>query len=978
MSQGTVRRGTRLGTDPVPFRFDGRSYAAQQGDSAASALWAAGVRVLNRSIKYRRPRAFLALGPEDPNALLTVGTAPCIVPNVPAAQLTLTDGLVLTSQNRWPSLRFDLAALCLGAGASLWSAGFYYKTFMWPSWRTYEGMIRRLAGLGYAPGASNLPDTTVHHRSADVVIAGGGAAGLVCALQAARSGLRVTLLERSPVLGGELEFETATIDDLPAREWLAQAEATLHVLGVSVLRNTALISIADGLAIAHEQPSGMPGADTLHKLHAPTFVNAMGSVERGIAFIDNDRPGVMLTGAAERLVACYGVAPGSAVVLFGCHDRLYATAQRLIASGVTVRAVVDTRQATGAAGREALQAQGIECLLGHAVVAARGTPVLRSVSVVALDAPAQSRTIRCDALLVGGGWTPYVYSDLQQGGRPTFRAELGAFVATDQPAWRCTIGAAAGHLDLRAVVADAHAMGLTLAESAGRRLDAALAAPRVTAHDGTPALEPYYRSPAARRDEKRQFVDPQNDVTVADLRQAIAEGFVDIEHIKRYTTLGIGTEQGRTGGTLGAAIVAELRDLPQAVVTPSRSRGPFQPVPMHVLRGHRTATELRPGRRTALHDLHLAAGAELELMSGWLRPRFYTANGVTAAAASVVEARRVRAEGGICDASTLGKIEIAGPDAATFLDRLYLGRPSTLGLHRARYAVLLREDGMVLDDGLMLRCGHDRFLATTSSSHLGHVLSHLEFYRDTECAEQRLAITDLTEAWSVIVVAGPASRDALHEVLGAAFRAPLDALRHMDITDGRWGQYRVRILRASFTGELAYEVHCQPAAAPLLWMRLAGTGLQPFGLEALDVLRVEKGYFTSSELNGQTTPLDVGLERLVNVARSAVGVALLDRPGLTDPERPQLVGLRAADGRASFAGGAQLTADADSVHSVGYVTSAVYSPQLGETVGLALVARRLAVPGQELTARDPIRSGDTPVRIVAPVHFDASNERMKA
>ena len=972
-----LRQGTRLSAERVTFRFDGRDYTGQRGDSAASALWAAGVRLLNRSIKYRRPRAFLALGPEEPNALVTVGAAPACVPNVPAPQLLVAAGLELRSQNRWPSLRHDLAATLLGLGSSFWGAGFYYKTFMWPSWRTYEPLIRKLAGLGYAPGASSLPAVPVRHLVADVLIAGGGPAGLVAALGAARAGLRVVLVEREPVLGGELEFEAATIDGEPALAWVSRIATSLEALGAVILTDTALTTVAESLAIAHQQPAGMPGNDTLYRVHAPLFVNAMGAVERGIAFVDNDRPGVMLVGAAERLLARYGVPAGRAVVLFGNHDRLYAAARRLRDAHVPVSAVVDTRTTTASALRPLLMADGVECLLGHTVTVARGSPELRTVTVAAIGAPTQTRRIPADALLVSGGWSPYVYAGLQSGGRPRYRDDLAAFTAEDQPEWRMACGAAAGHTDLVAVIADAQATGQKLAEHARHTGTDIAATPVVLDADAPPALVPYFRSPATPANEKRQFVDLQNDVTVADLRQALAEGFSDIEHVKRYTTLGVGTEQGRTGGTLGAAVLAELRGLPPAEVGLSRSRGPFQPVPMQALVGHRTAAELRPARRTALHELHVAAGGELELMGGWLRPRYYAANGPSAAAACIVEADRVRTAGGICDASTLGKIEIRGADAAAFIDRVYLGQPSSIAVGRSRYAVLLREDGMVLDDGLLLRVAADHFLATTSSSHLAHVLAHLEFHRDTDWVGRRVALTDVTEAWSVIVVAGPTSRTVLHDVLGTSGIAAIDRLSHMDVVDTTWGGYRVRVLRASFSGELAYEMHCQPAAAPLLWTRLAGSGLLPFGLEALDVLRVEKGYLTTSEITGQTTPQDLRMDRLVAAAPNAIGVALLDRPGLSDRERPILVGLHAADAGARFYGGAQLTEGADSVHSVGYVTSSVYSPALRRWVGLALIARRLTANGTALVARDPIREGDTTVTVVPTAHFDPHNERMK-
>jgi sarcosine oxidase subunit alpha len=933
-----LRTGRRIGADTFEFQFDGRTFRAQAGDTAASALTAAGVRALGRSIKFRRLRGLLALGPEEPNALLTVADGPDRIPNVPAPLVRVTPGMRLYSQNRWPSLRVDVAAL-LQLGAGFWGAGFYYKTFLWPSWRFYEPLIRRLAGLGPAPAASSLPVARVRHLDADVIIAGAGPAGLCAALDATRAGERVILCEAQPQVGGELAFEAATIDGLTATDWVEAIRAELQERGVTLLTDTAIVSASDGVAIAHHQPAGMPGADTLLRLYAPRLVNAMGANERPIAFIDNDLPGILLAGAAERLLADYGVRVGQRIVLFGNHDRLYHTAQRLLAGGIGVQLIVDTRATPDCPARTALAAAGIDCVAGHAILRARGIRAVRVVEVAPVGAPRATRHVTCDAVLVSGGWTPALRASVLQ-------------------PWQ-SCGAAAGQLTLAAITGASHG-------------------------DGEPHLAPFWRSPASAAQEKRQFVDLQNDVTVADLRQALAEGFREIEHVKRYTTLGVGTDQGRTGGVLGAAILAELSDSALATVGVTRARGPYRPVPMGVLSGTRVGPQLRPARRTPLHEVHVAAGGVMELMGGWLRPRYYVGNGGDAAAAGIAEAARVRAQGGLCDGSTLGKICIAGPDAPAFLERLYLGRPGAMIPGRARYIALLREDGMVLDDGLMIRESATRFVATTSTTHLAQVLSHLEFYRDTEWRGRRIALTDVTESTAVIIVAGPASRSMLQEVLGDAWRAALARLNHMGFADGAAPDgSRLRVLRASFTGELAYELHGRPAGAAALWAALAATGLAPFGLEALDILRVEKGYLTGSELNGQVTPQDAGLGAMLRPGKdgspvNSVGCALLAREALQADDRPILVGVRAADGKSAFLGGAQVTATALDTRSLGYVTSSVFSPALGQWIGLALVARDHATPDTPVVARDPLRGGDTPLRIVPCTHVDPAGERLRS
>ena len=496
--------------------------------------------------------------------------------------------------------------------------------------------------------------------------------------------------------------------------------------------------------------------------------------------------------------------------------------------------------------------------------------------------------------------------------------------------------------------------------------------------DAAPNLVPFWRSPADRSGEKRQFVDMQNDVTVADLRQSLEEGFRDIEHVKRYTTLGIGTDQGRTGGALGAAIVAELSGGELSAVGMSRTRPPYQPINLMALAGSRTGAALRPERRTPMHDWHVANGAVLEPAGLWLRPRYYSANGSDAFAAGVSEAARVRNVGGITDGSTLGKIEVAGPDAAVLLDRLYLSRASTIKPGRSKYMVNLREDGMVLDDGIVLRLAEDRFLATVSSGHAGHMLSHFEFWRDVHAPGSAVTLTDVTEAWAVIVVAGPQSREKLRAILGNEWHEPLASLTHMAFAEGRWQGRGLRMLRASFSGELAFELHCRPGIAVPLWSALVQAGLPPYGLEALDILRVEKGYLVTSEINGQTTPQDLGMDSLIKLGNPCVGRDLLDREAFHDPQRPRLVGLQALDPKESFLAGAQVTVASAPTRSVGHVTSTVYSPALSRWIGLALVGRHLSSEDHELIARDPIRGRETRVKVVPPAHFDASGARMRA
>jgi heterotetrameric sarcosine oxidase alpha subunit len=974
-----LRRGARLSEQSFEFSFYGRQLSAQQGDTLASALLANGQRLVGRSFKYRRPRGLLTAGVEEPNGLVTVGSGAFRVPNVPSPRLRLAAGMIITSQNRWPSLQFDLAS-SLQLVKGFLGAGFYYKTFMWPSWRFYEPLIRRLAGLGPAPADCNLAPPEVRNLDCDVLIAGGGPAGLAAALAAVRSSARVVLCERDSTCGGELEFETATIDGESATAWIAAALAEIQRSGGLVLNSTAVVGGTNGLVVAIQQPGGLPGADTLYRIRPRSFIAAMGCVERPLAFIDNDRPGVMLVNAAESYLAAWGVQVGQEAILFGNHDRLYAAAQRLAAGGVRIRAVIDVRSPSSAPTseeiRRALAGAGIECLMGHAVVRALGGSEVRGVQVASLDARAPLRTIACDALLISGGWSPATHAGLNEGGTSTYLPQVTGFGAGPQPGWRALCGAANGIFELGEVLADGHRAGVNAARSLGLSTDSARAP--IGQGDSPPHLVAYWRALAKPSDENRQFVDFQNDVTVADLRQSLEEGFTDIEHVKRYTTLGVGTDQGRIGAVLGAAILAELSAREVGEVGQFRARPPYQPVTMKTIAGLRAGLQLRPVRRTPLEAWHASHGGMLEPMGLWMRARYYDTGGVDAARAGCDEATRVRAYGGIFDGSTLGKFEVVGRDAAEFLDRMYLTRASTIKVGRSKYMVNLREDGMVLDDGIALRLATDRFLVTTSTGHADHMLSHFEYYRDTDYAGRAVSITDVSEAWAVIVCAGPAARQALGAVLGEGWIEPLSRLTHMGFATGEWRGAALRLLRASFSGELAFELHCRPRIAIPLWQALVDSGLPPYGIEALDILRLEKGYLIGAELNGQTTPADLGMDALVKAGNPCIGRELMDRAGMQRADRPKLVGVRAVDGRSKFLAGAQLTTPDEQVRSSGYVTSSAYSPSCREWIGLALLSRQNAHEGNVLLARDPLRAAETLVRVTSPVHFDPTGERMKS
>jgi heterotetrameric sarcosine oxidase alpha subunit len=975
---------------PIEFQFDGRRHRGLEGDTLASALLAHGVRLFGRSVKFRRPRGVLTCGAEEPNALVTLDAGGAAIPNVPATLAHLAPGFSARSQNRWPSLRFDLTA-AFGAGGALYGAGFYYKTFMWPSWRWYEPLIRRLAGLGQAPERARVALGSERYLSCDVLVIGAGPAGLAAAASAASAGAQVIVCEQDLLPGGELQFESARIDGLAATEWAARSCAQLRAARARMLYRTAAIGVYEEQVLALRQSDGRPGTDEeLLLLRPRVLIIATGALERPIAFEDNDRPGVMLLGAIERYASRYAVRAGNEAVIFGNHDRLYPAALRLGEQGIRIRAIVDPRPRPALAAVDELERRGTRILGGHVLERALGSMSVHGARIGALDTGAVLE-LPCDLIGVSGGWTPSIPLAVQAGAEPRYLPELGAFVTPDQGEV-LTVGAAAGHLELAQALGGGACAGTRAAEAL-RSDDAAKAATvgsiagidttagvGAIAGDPVPNLQLIWRVPRGR--EKRQFVDLQNDVTVADLRQAVAEGFREIEHVKRYTTLGVGTDQGKTGGLLGAAISAEFLGEPLAAVGQSRARPPVRPVPLATLAGLAAPLAVKPFRRTPLHDVLLANGALMEPSGLWLRARHFAGREADPVAAGIEEARRVRHAGGLLDASTLGKIEVSGADAAAFLDRVCLGRPSRIDIGRARYAVLLREDGMVLDDGLLVRLAQSHFLLTASTHGAATVLAHLQYHIASGPAALEVCCADATEVWGVIVVSGPKSRELIGEVLPPTLAAEAASLAHLGSVPGEWRGRPLRILRASFSGELAYELHCAADEAASLWQALHAAGsereVRPYGLEALDVLRIEKGYLTSAEITGQTSPYDLRLESWVRASADCIGRALLERPALHEPSRPILVGLIAAEPARRFNAGAQLTAPGASREPLGYVTSATFSPTLNRHVALGLLARDHAHPQARVLAADPLAGTELPLLVTEPVHFDPAGERMRA
>jgi sarcosine oxidase subunit alpha len=946
----------------VRFRFEGHEYEGHPGDTLASALLANGVRLVARSWKFHRPRGIFAAGMEEPSALVQFGTMESGEPNCRVTDIALADGLVASSQHAWPSLAFDIAAL-VGWLGRLFPAGFYYKMFfrspvLWR--RVWEPLLRRMAGLGETPRKAETARHDKLHAHCDVAVIGAGPTGLAAALAAGHSGARVILLEADRELGGSLLRRPGQLEP----GWVDQAEAELTAFPeVRVLTDTVAFGRYDG---NHLMAAERGKRNRLWHIRAHRVVLATGAIERPPVFPGNDRPGVMLAGAVEAYVNRYAVAPGRRAVLFVNNDDAYHAAVTLRGAGVAIAAIVDPRPELGDTARALVQ--GVPLYLSHAVAATSGRHGLQQVTVRPLTDGAMPR-IDCDLLAVSGGWNPAVHLFAHAGGRLHYDEALTAFLPDmDSDAAVKPAGAAAGSFDLAACLAEGTEAGIRAAVACGF-------SPTVPA---LPAVAPTAARPEQDlwldpgKDGRKSFVDLHNDVTAADIGLAAREGFTAIEHVKRWTTLGMGTDQGKTGNIPGLALLS--RELGRAIADTGTTtfRPPFVPVSFGLLAGRERGAFFDPIRRTPLHDWHVAAGAVFEDVGQWKRPRYYPRPGETMDQAVRRECLAARDAVALLDASTLGKIGVSGPDAGRFLDRLYISRWSNLAVDRCRYGVMCRDDGMMFDDGVGTRLAADRFFITTTTGNAGAVLDWFEEWLQTEWPELDVFCTSLTEEFANATLVGPAARQVLAALAPrldlAAF--PFMAMREADIAG-----IAARIFRVSFSGELSYEINVPAEAAPALWERLMAAGephgITSYGTEAMHVLRAEKGYFmVGQETDGSVTPLDLGLAIKPD---DFLGRRSLARPDTARADRKQLVGLLPDDPNLVLPEGAQLIAEPQSTAMLGHVTSSYFGPRIGHGFALALIKGGRQLHGTAVWA---YHAGRTfPARICSPVFYDPEGQR---
>ncbi len=980
----------------INFKFNGKSYTGYEGDTLASALLSNGIHLVGRSFKYHRPRGFFAAGVDEPNAKLQVQLNGHSEPNVNATEIELVEGISATSQNCWPSVNFDIGAIN-NFLHKFFPAGFYYKTFMWPKsfwYKIYEPFIRKAAGLGVASVEKDKERYDHKFEYCDLLVTGSGPAGLASAYAAAKSGAKVILAEDKHRFGGSLLMDDVSIDNLSGKDWADKIISELKEMPNVTVKNRSqvfgyydhnMLVMFERVGDHLEKKSEFTPRQRLWYIRCKEVILSTGSIERPIVFGNNDTPGVMLASGAKEYMKVYGVLVGKKPIIFTNNDSAYETAIEFKNNGADPL-ILDTRKEHMSELVNETKNKGIEIKFNHAVIRANGYKKVKSADIGELsEDKTEYKNIKkaeCDCICVSGFWTPSVHLASQSGNKLKFDNQIDAFVPDKSKQNEFTVGSANGDFTLQNTLNKGFKAGKDISKKINNK-EIDIQIPNATEKKHN-IHDKFWCAPLPKKIQAKRFVDFQNDVSVTDIEIALREGYRSIEHVKRYTTLGMATDQGRTSNLNGLQLVSNIENKIVPEVGHTTFRPPFTPVTIGTIVGREIGKHFMPTRLTPMHEWHVKNNAVFVDAGAWKRPRYYKIGNETMLQAANREAKNVREKVGICDVTTLGKIDVKGPDAAEFLNRVYTNAWMKLPIGKARYGVMLREDGMVMDDGTTTRISENHYHMTTTTAQAANVLSHLEYYLQIIWPDLNVNVVSTTEQWAGAALAGPKSRDVLEKLFPKS-NVSNEALPFMGYQEADLFGVPARIFRISFSGELAYEINVQSDYGMFMWEKMieigSEFGIQPYGTEALSTLRIEMGHVAGPELDGRTIPQDVSLDGMVSKKKDFIGKRSLSKLAFSQSDRQKIVGLIPTDRKTSIPEGSHLVIDKNAKlpnPKLGHVSSSCWSVENNNPFSLAILKDGKNMIGKKLFAVSPLKNISIEVEVISSHYVDHEGKRVRS
>ena len=980
----------------ISFTFNGKKYFGYEGDTLASALLANGIHLVGRSFKYHRPRGFFGAGVDEPNAKVQLYKGAKTEPNANATEVELVEGLIVKSQNCWPSVSFDFGAIN-NLFQKFFPAGFYYKTFMWPKsfwYKVYEPIIRKAAGLGVAPLKPD-PDRYEHkYEYCDVLIAGSGPSGLASALAAAKNGARVILAEDKSRFGGSLLVDEVTIGNKKGKEWADEAISQLKSMPNVIVKNRSqvfgyydhnMMVMFERTRDHIENPNKFTPRQKLWYIRAKEIIISAGSIERPLIFGNNDRPGILLSSAAKEYLKVYGVLVGRKPIIFTNNDSAYDTAIEFKKNGINPL-VVDTRTNSDSSVISEAKNLNIDIKFSHGIANTKGHLKVNSATIGKFNSDKSSyenlEEVSCDCICVSGNWTPTVHLSSQSGNKLKFNETIDAFIPSQSRQKESTIGSANGSFTLKQALEDGFNKGFELSNKITNKNSKSTAPTSNERSYGE--HDKFWCMPLPKNKHYKRFVDFQNDVAVSDIELAVREGFRSIEHVKRYTTLGMATDQGKTSNLNGLQLVSNIEGKIVPEVGHTTFRPPYTAVTIGTIVGREVGKHYRPTRKSPMHEWHEKNNAVFVDAGLWLRPRYYKQDNESLEEAAKREANNVRKNVGVCDVTSLGKIDIKGPDTAEFLNRIYTNAWMKLPVGKARYGVMLREDGIVFDDGTTTRISENHFHMTTTTAQAVNVLAHLEYYLQVVWPELNVNVLSTTEQWAGAALAGPNSRELLSKLFPET-NILNEALPFMGYKESDLFDVPARIFRISFSGELAYEINVESSYGTFMWEKIIEFGqemnIEPYGTEALSTLRIEMGHVAGSELDGRTIPYDVSLEGMLSKKKDFIGKRSLTREAFLNPKREKVVGVIPLDKKTTIPEGSHLVKDGNASSpnpKLGHVSASCWSVEYNNPFSLAIIQDGKNRIGEKLYAVSPLNNKNIAVEIVSSHYVDPKGERVRS